>query len=106
MRNAPLQIALFFLPLVWIGYFAITSSEPAEALQQARAHGNSVAQLFEENTERIFERVDESLLVLRVVYAQDPATFSPKFWADKAQMARTAPRRRSPSAPCRPRISG
>ena len=87
LRNAPLQIALFFLPLVWIGYFAITSSERAEALQQARAHGNSVAQLFEENTERIFERVDQSLLVVRALYAQDPAAFSLKFWAGKTQMA-------------------
>ncbi len=87
LRNAPLQIALFFLPLVWTGYFAITSSERAEALQQARAHGNSVAQLFEENTERIFERVDQSLLVVRALYAQDPAAFSLKFWAGKAQMA-------------------
>lgn len=86
-RNAPLQIALFFLPLVWIGYFAITSSERAEALQQARAHGNSVAELFEENTERIFERVDQSLRVVRALYAQNPATFSLKFWANKAQMA-------------------
>ncbi|MGE9009879.1 bifunctional diguanylate cyclase/phosphodiesterase [Leptospira interrogans] len=87
LRNAPLQIALFFLPLVWIGYFAITSSERTEALQQARAHGNSVAQLFEENTERIFERVDQSLLVVRALYAQDRAAFSLKFWAGKAQMA-------------------
>ena len=87
LRNAPLQIALFFLPLVWIGYFAITSTERTEALQQARAHGNSVAELFEENTERIFERVDQSLLVARALYAQDPAAFSLKFWAEKAQMA-------------------
>ncbi|KRR16691.1 hypothetical protein CQ14_13860 [Bradyrhizobium lablabi] len=86
-RNAPLQIALFFLPLVWIGYFAITSSERTEALEQARAHGNSVAELFEENTERIFERVDQSLRVARALYAQDPDTFSLKFWAEKAQMA-------------------
>jgi diguanylate cyclase (GGDEF)-like protein/PAS domain S-box-containing protein len=87
LRNAPLQIALFFLPLVWTGYFAITSSERAEALQQARVHGNSVAELFEENTERIFERVDQSLRVARALYAQDPDTFSMKFWAEKAQMA-------------------
>jgi diguanylate cyclase (GGDEF)-like protein/PAS domain S-box-containing protein len=87
LRNAPLQIALFFLPLVWIGYFAITSSEREEALQQARAHGNSVAELFEENTERIFERVDQSLRVARALYANDPAAFSLKFWAEKAQMA-------------------
>jgi diguanylate cyclase (GGDEF)-like protein/PAS domain S-box-containing protein len=86
-RNAPLQIALFFLPLVWIGYFAITASEREEALQQARAHGNSVAELFEENTERIFERVDQSLRVARALYAQDPAGFNLKFWADKAQLA-------------------
>jgi diguanylate cyclase (GGDEF)-like protein/PAS domain S-box-containing protein len=87
LRNAPLQIALFFLPLVWIGYFGITVSEREEALQQARAHGNSVAELFEENTERIFERVDQSLRVARALYANDPAAFSLKFWAEKAQMA-------------------
>lgn len=76
LRNAPLQIASFALPLVWIGYFAITSSERADAVQQARSHGDSVAELFEENTERIFERVDQSLLVVRALYAQDPVTFS------------------------------
>lgn len=87
LRNAPLQIALFFLPLVWMGYFAITSSERRDALQQARAHGDSVAELFEENTERIFERVDQSLRVVRALYAQDPAAFNLKYWADKAQIA-------------------
>ncbi|RTE89986.1 EAL domain-containing protein [Bradyrhizobium sp. LVM 105] len=87
LRNAPLQIALFFLPLIWIGYFAITSSERTDAVEQARSHGNSVAELFEENTERIFERVDQSLLVVRALYAQDPMTFSLKFWSDKARIA-------------------
>ncbi|MCP3371019.1 bifunctional diguanylate cyclase/phosphodiesterase [Bradyrhizobium cajani] len=87
LRNAPLQVALFFLPLVWIGYFAITSSERADAVQQARLQGDSVAELFEENTERIFERVDQSLLVVRALYAQDPLTFSLKFWSDKARIA-------------------
>lgn len=87
LRNAPLQIALFFLPLVWIGYFAITSSERTDAVEQARSHGNSVAELFEENTERIFERVDQSLLVVRALYAQDPLTFSLKFWSEKARIA-------------------
>ncbi|SPP99007.1 bifunctional diguanylate cyclase/phosphodiesterase [Bradyrhizobium vignae] len=87
LRNAPLQIALFFLPLVWIGYFAITSSERADAVEQARSHGDSVAELFEENTERIFEQVDQSLLVVRALYAQDPLTFSLKFWSDKTRIA-------------------
>lgn len=87
LRNAPLQIASFVLPLLWIGYFAITSSERADAVQQARSHGDSVAELFEENTERIFERVDQSLLVVRALYAQDPVTFSLKFWSDKTRIA-------------------
>lgn len=87
LRSAPLQIASFVLPLVWIGYFAITSSERADAVQQARLQGNSVAELFEENTERIFERVDQSLLVVRALYAQDPLTFSLKFWSDKTRIA-------------------
>jgi diguanylate cyclase (GGDEF)-like protein/PAS domain S-box-containing protein len=86
LRNGPLQIALFFLPLVWTGYFAITASERAESLHQARAHGNSVAELFEEKTERIFDRVDQSLRVARALYAED-AGFNLKFWAEKAQMA-------------------
>ncbi len=87
LRNGPLQIALFFLPLVWIGYFAITASERMDAVEQARSHGNSVAELFEENTERIFERVDQSLLVVRALYAQDPLTFSLKSWSDTARIA-------------------
>lgn len=87
LRNAPLQAALFALPLVWIGYFAITSSERADAVQQAKSHGDSVAELFEENTERIFERVDQSLQVVRALYAQDPLTFSLKFWSDKTRIA-------------------
>ena len=86
-RSAPLQFALFFLPLVWIGYFAISSSERNDALQQARSHGNSVARLFEENTERIFERVDQSLLIVRALYAQGPDGFDLKSWADKARIA-------------------
>ncbi|UPK27712.1 hypothetical protein [Bradyrhizobium sp. 195] len=83
LRNAPLQIAFFFLPLVWIGYIAITSSERADAVGQARSHGDSVAELFEENTERIFERVDQSLLVVRTLYAQEPLTFSLKSWSTR-----------------------
>ena len=86
-RSVPLQLALFFLPLVWIGYFAISSSEKADALQQARSHGDSVAKLFEENTERIFERVDQSLLIVRALNAEDPSGFSLKSWADRARIA-------------------
>jgi diguanylate cyclase (GGDEF)-like protein/PAS domain S-box-containing protein len=86
-RSAPLQLALFFLPLVWIGYFAISFSERDDALQQARSHGASVAKLFEENTERIFERVDQSLLIVRALYAEDPSGFDLKSWANKARIA-------------------
>jgi diguanylate cyclase (GGDEF)-like protein len=86
-RSPWLQIALFFLPVVWIGYFAITASEEADALQQARSHGDSVAELFQENTERIFERVDQSLLIVQALYARDPANFSLKFLANKARIA-------------------
>jgi diguanylate cyclase (GGDEF)-like protein len=86
-RGPSLQLALFFLPLVWVGYFAVTTSERTDALHQAQSHGDSVAKLFQENTERIFERVDQSLLVVQALYAQDPTGFSLKFWADKAHIA-------------------
>jgi hypothetical protein len=86
-RSLPLQMALVFLPLLWIGYFALTASEKADALQQARSHGDSIADLFQENTERIFERIDQSLLILRAMYASEPETFSLKFWARRARIA-------------------
>jgi diguanylate cyclase (GGDEF)-like protein len=76
-----------FLPLLWIGYLALSASEKANALQQARSHGDSIARLFQENTERIFERVDQSLLVVRALYARDPDAFRLKFWADTARIA-------------------
>jgi hypothetical protein len=75
------------LPLLWIGHIAITSSERADALEQARSHGDSVAKLFQENTERIVERVDQSLLVARALYARSPASFSLKFWSGRARIA-------------------
>ena len=86
-RSVPLQIAALFLPLVWIGYFAITASERTQALEQARSHGDSVAKLFQENTERIFERVDQSLSIVRTLYAQDPAGFNLKSWSERAHLA-------------------
>src|SRR5207237_8694945 len=70
-----------------IGDFAIGLSERDDALQQARSHGDSVARLFEENTERIFERVDQSLLIVRALYAQNPDGFDLKSWADRARIA-------------------
>jgi len=82
-----MQFALLFLPLVWLGFFAITASEKTEALQQARSHGDSVAKLFQENSERIFERVDQSLLILRALYAENPTGFVLKSWDDKARIA-------------------
>jgi diguanylate cyclase (GGDEF)-like protein/PAS domain S-box-containing protein len=85
-RSPPLQIALLFLPVLWLGYFSITAAEKDGALQQARSHGDSIAKLFEDNTERIFERVDQSLLVVRTLYARDPAHFSLKFWGDQARI--------------------
>lgn len=86
-RSVPLQLALIFLPLVWTSYFAITASERTEALKQAQSHGDSVARLFQENTERIFERVDQSLSIVRALYAQDPTGFNLKSWADTARLA-------------------
>ncbi|MGY4233608.1 diguanylate cyclase (GGDEF)-like protein/PAS domain S-box-containing protein [Bradyrhizobium sp. USDA 4449] len=86
-RSVPLQFALIFLPLVWISCFTILSSERIEALQQAKSHGDSVAKLFQENTERIFERVDQSLLIVRALYAEDPSGFDLKSWAEKARLA-------------------
>jgi diguanylate cyclase (GGDEF)-like protein len=86
-RSLPLQMALLFLPILWGGYFTLTASEKADALQQARSHGDSIANLFQENTERIFERVDQSLLIVRALYARDPGTFSLKFWADRGRIA-------------------
>ena len=86
-RSLPLQMALLFLPTLWVGYLALTASEKSEALQQARLHGESIANLFQENTERIFERVDQSLLLVRALYARDGGSFSLKFWAEKARIA-------------------
>jgi diguanylate cyclase (GGDEF)-like protein len=85
-RSPSLQIALVLLPIVWTGYFAMTRSERADAFLQASSHGDSVAKLFQENTERIFELVDQSLLVMRAMQARDPAGFSLKSWANQARI--------------------
>jgi len=85
--NPALHAALVLIPAVWIGYFVTTASERASALRHAQSQGDSVAKILQENAERIFEQVDQSLRILRELYARDPAHFSLKFWAERGQIA-------------------
>src|ERR1043166_8045542 len=85
LRSPAILFAALMLPLIWAVLFANLFSERETALQQAKLHTNKVAQIFQENTERIFLGVDRSLRTLRLLYETDPQ-FDLKYWAENASL--------------------
>jgi diguanylate cyclase (GGDEF)-like protein/PAS domain S-box-containing protein len=85
-RSSGVRIALIMLPLFWLIYFAWTSLEQRRAVQQGELHATNVAQIFQENTERIFLGVDATLLLLRRFYESNPKEFDLKYWVERTSL--------------------
>ncbi len=85
-RSPALLLAAVMVPVFWTAFFINTHNERVRAFEQAKSHSASVAQIFEENTERIVVGVDRSLRLLRVMWEKSPAGFRLKSWADEAAL--------------------
>jgi diguanylate cyclase (GGDEF)-like protein/PAS domain S-box-containing protein len=85
-RSPALLIAAAMVPLFWIAFFINAHNEENRAFEQAKSHTASVAQIFEENTERIFLGVDRSLRLLRMMWERSPSTFDLKSRTDDAEL--------------------
>jgi len=85
-RSPALLLAAAMLPLFWAAYFVNSFAEETRAIEHAKSHSASLAQIFQENTERIFLGVDRSLRLLRSVWEKDPDAFDLKAWAENASL--------------------
>src|ERR1700722_20114608 len=59
------------------------SSERSAILEEARKHTSNLARAFEEHIRRTLKEVDETLIVLRRSYQNDPRTFRLWEWPGK-----------------------
>ena len=69
--------------LIVVGVTQQLSSERSAILEEARKHTSNLARAFEEHIRRTLKEVDETLIVLRRSYQNDPRTFRLWEWPGK-----------------------
>ena len=72
--------------IFWMGLAFLLSFERTNASERAIQQGSSLARLFEENTIRLFKGVDQTLLLLRLAYEENPERFDLRHWADRTSL--------------------
>ena len=78
--------------IFWMGLAFLLSFERTNASERAFQQGSSLARLFEENTIRLFKGVDQTLLLLRLAYEENPERFDLRHWADGPDALPVLPR--------------
>ena len=68
--------------LIWLGAFHYLDVEKIQTEQAARRIGSNLARAFEEQIIRSVRAIDQTLLVVRNAYANNPDTFDLKHWAN------------------------
>jgi methyl-accepting chemotaxis protein len=82
LRPTPL-FGLAIIAIFWICLAQLLQVERDKAVENAIQRGNSLAQLFEQNTIRLFKSVDQTLLLLRLAYEENPKSFDLRHWAER-----------------------
>jgi len=77
---------LAIIPICWIGFAYQLSVERTKAIDTAIERGASLARLFEDATVRLIKGVDQTLLLLRQAYEENPAHFDLRDWAGRASL--------------------
>ena len=71
------------MAIFWIGLALLLNVERNKALENAIQRGTSLVLLFQENTIRLFKGVDQTLLMLRLAYEENPQHFDLRRWIDR-----------------------
>ncbi len=83
LRPAPL-LGLAIVAIVWIGLVHFLKVERSTAVEGAVQRGSSLAHLFEQNTIRLLKSVDQTLLLFRLAYEENPKSFDLRHWVERA----------------------
>jgi methyl-accepting chemotaxis protein len=84
-QPAPM-FGLAVIAICWIGLGYQLSVERARAIEAAIERGGSLARLFEDATIRLVSGVDQTLLLLRQAYEENPEHFDLRHWAERASL--------------------
>jgi methyl-accepting chemotaxis protein len=82
LRPMPL-FGLAFVAIFWISLAQLLKIEHSKAVEGAIQRGSSLTQLFEQNTIRLLKGVDQTLLLLRLAYEENPTSFDLRHWAER-----------------------
>lgn len=82
LQPAPL-FGIAIVAIFWIGLALLLNAERNKALENAIQRGTSLVLLFQENTIRLFKGVDQTLLMLRLAYEENPQHFDLRRWIDR-----------------------
>lgn len=85
LRPTPL-LGLAIIAIFWIGLVYLLKVERSKAVESAIQRGSSLAHLFEQNTIRLFKSADQTLLLLRLAYEENPNAFDLRHWAERTSL--------------------
>jgi methyl-accepting chemotaxis protein len=80
------MLGLAIIAICWIGLAYQLSVERTRTIQAAIERGDSLVRLFEQATIRLLKGIDQSLLLLRQAYEQNPEHFDLRSWAKQASL--------------------
>jgi methyl-accepting chemotaxis protein len=80
------MFGLAIIAICWIGLAYQLSVERTKAIDAAIERGASLARLFEETTIHLIKGVDQTLLLLRQAYEENPEHFDLRDWARRASL--------------------
>ena len=83
LRPTPL-FGLAIVAVFWIGLVYLLQVERRKAVESAVQRGSSLVHLFEQNTIRLLKSVDQTLLLFRLAYEENPKSFDLRHWSERA----------------------
>src|ERR1043166_7108827 len=86
VTQPPPMIGIVIIVICWIGLAYQLHIEHAKSVDTAIERGGGLARLFEENTIRLLNGVDRTLVLLRVAYEENPEQFDLGNFAERTSL--------------------
>jgi diguanylate cyclase (GGDEF)-like protein len=77
-------LGVVMIVAIWGGIYFLTNEAYERAYEDGSRQGSNLTRVFDEYISRAISGIDDELLVLRKVYAQDPAHFAFDNWIDRS----------------------
>ena len=86
LLQPPMMFGIAIIAICWTGLAYQLFVEHAKTVDAAIQRGSSLARLFEENTIRLLNGVDRTLVLLRLAYEENPERFDLRHFAERTSL--------------------